>query len=114
MYRGLEDRPRSGPPARILSATIDKIVRITTRENHVAATHWSIRTLAEVTNATHKTPEGMKWLAKHERFHLHFTSTNCSQLICLYLEHDSISAFVTSDSPCKVSATGHGPAAIPQ
>lgn len=30
--------------------------------------------------ATHKTPEVMKWLGKHKRFHLHFTPTSSSWL----------------------------------
>ena len=30
--------------------------------------------------ATHKTPEVLGWLARHERFHLHFTPTSASWL----------------------------------
>ena len=45
---GLEDRPRSGRPARILSPTIDEVVRLTTQEKPAAETHWSTRS---VTNA---------------------------------------------------------------
>src|SRR6266536_5513827 len=43
---GLEDRPRSGRPARILAPTINEVVRWTTQSTPVAATHWSTRTLA--------------------------------------------------------------------
>ena len=42
---GLEDRPRSGRPARIQLPTIDEIVRLTTQSTPVAATHWSPRTM---------------------------------------------------------------------
>ena len=42
---GLEDRPHSGRPARILTPTIDD-VRLTTQEKPAAETHWSTRTLA--------------------------------------------------------------------
>ena len=59
---GLEDRPRSGRPARILQPTIDEIVRLTTRETPVAATHWSTRTLAEVTPVSASTV-GRIWRA---------------------------------------------------
>jgi transposase len=46
---GMQDRPRSGRPARILSPAIEEIVRLTTQSTPVAATHWSTRTLATVT-----------------------------------------------------------------
>src|ERR1017187_7317141 len=52
---GLEDRPRSGRPARILAPTINEIVRLTTQSTPVAATHWSTRTLAAETQVSFST-----------------------------------------------------------
>src|SRR5207237_533673 len=52
---GLEDRPRSGRPARIQSPAIDEIVRLTTPSTPVAATHWSTRTLAPVVEVSPST-----------------------------------------------------------
>src|SRR6266446_8463949 len=51
----LEDRPRSGRPARIQLPAIDEIVRLTTQSTPVAATHWSTRTLAPVVEVSHST-----------------------------------------------------------
>ena len=52
---GLEDRPRSGRPARIQLPAIDQIVRLTTQSTPVAATHWSTRTLAPVVEVSPST-----------------------------------------------------------
>src|SRR5258708_39672558 len=52
---GLEDRPRSGRPARIQLPAIDEIVRLTTQSTPVAATHWSTRTLAPVVEVSPST-----------------------------------------------------------
>jgi len=52
---GLEDRPRSGRPARIQLPTLDEIVRLTTQSTPVAATHWSTRTLAPVVEVSPST-----------------------------------------------------------
>ena len=52
---GLEDRKRSGRPARILAPTIHEIVRLTTQSTPVAATHWSTRTLAAATQVSFAT-----------------------------------------------------------
>src|SRR6266446_3092927 len=51
----LEDRPRSGRPARIQLPAIDEIVRLTTQSTPVAATHWSTRTLAPVVEVSPST-----------------------------------------------------------
>ena len=59
---GLEDRFRSGRPKRIQSPTIDEIVRLTTRTPPAAATHWSTRTLAEVSPVSASTV-GRIWRA---------------------------------------------------
>jgi Homeodomain-like domain len=67
-FDGLEDRPRSGRPTHILAPMIDEIVRITTRETPVAATHWSTRTLAEVTTVSASTI-GRIWRAHGQKPH---------------------------------------------
>ena len=59
---GLEDRPRSGRPARIQPAMIDEIVRLTTQEKPAAATHWSTRVLAQVAGVSAATV-GRIWRA---------------------------------------------------
>jgi len=59
---GLEDRPRSGRPARILAPAIHAIVRLTTQSTPVAATHWSTRTLAPFTAVSPSTV-GRIWRA---------------------------------------------------
>ena len=59
---GLEDRPRSGRPARIQPAMMDEIVRLTTQEKPAAATHWSTRVLAQVAGVSAATV-GRIWRA---------------------------------------------------
>src|SRR5437762_12193125 len=50
---GIEkDAPRSGRPRTILPPQIDEILRMTTRETPPAATHWSTRTLAQVSQVS--------------------------------------------------------------
>ncbi|PYT28817.1 MAG: hypothetical protein DMG57_13615 [Acidobacteria bacterium] len=53
---GIEkDVPRSGRPRTILPPQIDEILRRTTRETPPAATHWSTRTLAQVSQVSFST-----------------------------------------------------------
>ncbi len=53
---GIEkDAPRSGRPRTILPPQIDEILRMTTRETPPAATHWSTRTLAQVSQVSFST-----------------------------------------------------------
>ena len=53
---GIEkDAPRSGRPRSITPARMDEIVRLTTQSTPVAATHWSTRTLAPLTEMSPST-----------------------------------------------------------
>ena len=67
---GIEkDAPRSGRPRTITPARIDEIVRLTTQSTPVAATHWSNRTLAPLTEVSPSTI-GRIWRAHGLKPHL--------------------------------------------
>ena len=53
---GLEkDAPRQGRPSTISSAKVQEVIRKTTQERPVQATHWSTRTMAEAVGLSEKT-----------------------------------------------------------
>ena len=67
---GIEkDAPRSGRPRTITPARIDEIVRLTTQSTPVAATHWSTRTLAPLTEMSPSTI-GRIWRAHGLKPHM--------------------------------------------
>jgi transposase len=110
--KGLEDRPRSGRPACIQSRTIEEIVRLTTQSTPVAATHWSTRTLAEVTGVS-AAAIGRIWRAhglkphRVERFKLSNDprfAEKLEEVVNLYL-HPPVGALVISvDEKCQIQA----------
>lgn len=52
---GLEkDAPRGGRPSTITAATVQEVIRKTTQESPVNATHWSTRTMAEAVGVSEK------------------------------------------------------------
>ena len=57
-----KEAPRSGRPRTILAPQIDEILRRTTRETPPTATHWSTRTLAQVSQVSFSTV-GRIWRA---------------------------------------------------
>ena len=57
-----KDAPRAGRPRTILPPQIDEILRMTTRETPPDATHWSTRTLAQVSKVSFSTV-GRIWRA---------------------------------------------------
>src|SRR5260370_28608749 len=60
---GIEkDAPRSGRPRTLLPPQIDEILRMTTRQTPPDATHWSTRTLAQVSKVSFSTV-GRIWRA---------------------------------------------------
>jgi transposase len=109
---GLEDRPRSGRPARIQSATIDEIVRLTTQSTPVAATHWSTRTLAPVVEVSPSTvarvwrAHGLKphrvksfKLSNDPRF-----AEKLEDVVGLYLHPPEGALVIAVDEKCQIQA----------
>jgi len=109
---GLEDRPRSGRPARILAPTIHEIVRLTTQATPVAATHWSTRTLAAETQVSFSTI-GRIWRAhglkphRIESFKLSNDSRFAEKLldvVPLYLNPPEGAVVISVDEKCQIQA----------
>jgi len=48
--QGLSDAPRSGPPRKITDDRVDEVVTKTLTSRPIAATHWSVREMAAVTD----------------------------------------------------------------
>ena len=109
---GLEDRPRSGRPARILAPTIQEIVRLTTQSTPVTATHWSTRTLAVETQVSFSTI-GRIWRAhglkphRVESFKLsndpHF-GEKLHDVVPLYLHPPEGAVVIAVDEKCQIQA----------
>jgi transposase len=109
---GLEDRPRSGRPARILAPTIDEVVRLTTREKPAAETHWSTRTMAAVVGVSAATV-GRIWRAhglkphRVKNFKLsndpHFAE-KLGDVVDLYLHPPQDAVVISVDEKCQIQA----------
>ena len=109
---GLEDRPRSGRPARILAPTINEIVRLTTQSTPVAATHWSTRTLAVETQVSFSTI-GRIWRAHGLKPHRieSFKLSNdprfgekLQDVVPLYLHPPEGAVVISVDEKCQIQA----------
>src|ERR1017187_3434810 len=109
---GLEDRPRSGRPARILAPTINEIVRLTTQSTPVAATHWSTRTLAAETQVSFSTI-GRIWRGhglkppRIERFKLRNDprfGEKLQDVVPLYLHPPEGAVVISVDEKCQIQA----------
>ena len=109
---GLEDRPRSGRPARILAPTIDEIVRLTTQTTPVAATHWSTRSLAAVTQVSVSTVSRI-WRAHGLKPHRvkSFKLSNDARfaekledVVNLYLHPPAGAVVMSVDEKCQIQA----------
>jgi transposase len=109
---GLEDRPRSGRPARILEPTINEIVRLTTQSTPVAATHWSTRTLAAETQVSFSTI-GRIWRAHGLKPHRieSFKLSNdprfgekLQDVVPLYLHPPEGAVVISVDEKCQIQA----------
>jgi transposase len=109
---GLEDRPRSGRPARIQPATIEEVVRLTTQSTPVAATHWSTRTLASLTEVSPSTI-GRIWRAHGLKPHLvkNFKLSNdprfaqkLADVVELYLHPPPGAVVISVDEKCQIQA----------
>jgi len=110
--KGLDDRPRTGRPARIQSPTIEKIVRLTTQSTPVAATHWSTRTLAGVSGVSASTI-GRVWRAHGLKPHRveSFKLSNDSRfgekledVVNLYLHPPEGAVVISVDEKCQIQA----------
>ena len=109
---GLEDRPRSGRPARILAPTIDEVVRRTTQEKPAAETHWSTRTLAPVAGVSAATV-GRIWRADGLKPHRvkTFKLSNAPRfgeklgdLVELFLHPAQNAVVISVDEKCQIQA----------
>lgn len=109
---GLEDRPRSGRPARILTPTIDEVVRRTTQEKPAAETHWSTRTLATAVGVSAATV-GRIWRAHGLKPHRvkSFKLSNdprfgekLQDLVDLYLHPPQGAVVISVDEKCQIQA----------
>ena len=109
---GLEDRHRSGRPARILSPTINEIVRLTTQEKPPGATHWSTRTLAPVAAVSPSTV-GRIWRAHGLKPHRvkSFKLSNdprfaekLEDVVNLYLNPPPDAVVISADEKCQIQA----------
>lgn len=109
---GLEDRPRSGRPVRILTPTIDEVVRLTTQEKPAAETHWSTRTLAQVVKLSAATV-GRIWRAHGLKPHRvkSFKLSNdprfaekLGDLVNLYRHPPQNAVVISVDEKCQIQA----------
>ena len=109
---GLEDRPRTGRPRRILEPTIAEVVRLTTQTTPVAATHWSTRTLAPLTGVSVSTV-GRIWRAHGLKPHRvkSFKLSNdprfgekLEDVIPLYLHPPAGAVVISVDEKCQIQA----------
>lgn len=109
---GLEDRPRSGRPARILAPAIDEVVRLTTQEKPAAETHWSTRTLAPVAGVSAATV-GRIWRAHGLKPHRvkSFKLSNdprfaekLGDLVELFLHPPQDAVVISVDEKCQIQA----------
>ncbi len=109
---GLEDRPRSGRPARILSPTMDEVVRLTTQEKPAGETHWSTRTMATVVGVSAATV-GRIWRAHGLKPHRVKTfklsndprfGEKLEDLVNLYLHPPQGAVVISVDEKCQIQA----------
>ena len=109
---GLEDRPRTGRPRRILEPTIAEVVRLTTQSTPVAATHWSTRTLAPVTGVS-ASMVGRIWRAHGLKPHRvkSFKLSNdplfgekLQDVVSLYLNPPAGAVVISVDEKCQIQA----------
>jgi len=109
---GLEDRPRSGRPARILPTTIQEIVHLTTQSTPLAATHWSTRTLAPLAEVSPSTI-GRIWRAHGLKPHLVRTfklsndprfADKVADVVELYHHPPAGSVVISVDEKCQIQA----------
>src|SRR6266705_4421989 len=109
---GLEDRPRSGRPARILSPTMDEVVRLTTQEKPPGETHWSTRTMATVVGVSAATV-GRIWRAHGLKPHRVKTfklsndpriGEKLEDLVNLYLHPPQGAVVISVDEKCQIQA----------
>src|SRR5258708_4920452 len=110
---GIEkDAPRSGRPRSITPARIDEIVRLTTQSTPVAATHWSTRTLAPVTEVSPSTI-GRIWRAHGLKPHMvkRFKLSNdprfgekLQDVVPLYLHPPAGAVVISVDEKCQIQA----------
>ena len=109
---GLEDRPRTGRPRRILEPTIAEVVRLTTQSTPVAATHWSTRTLAAVTGVS-ASMVGRIWRAHGLKPHRvkSFKLSNdprfgdkLQDVVSLYLNPPAGAVVISVDEKCQIQA----------
>ena len=110
---GIEkDAPRSGRPRTITPARIDEIVRLTTQSTPVAATHWSTRTLAPLTEVSPSTI-GRIWRAHGLKPHLvkSFKLSNdprfaekLEDVVPLYLHPPAGAVVISVDEKCQIQA----------
>jgi hypothetical protein len=110
---GIEkDAPRSGRPRSITPARIDEIVRLTTQTTPVAATHWSTRTLAPVTEVSPSTI-GRIWRAHGLKPHMvkSFKLSNdprfaekLEDVVPLYLHPPAGAVVISVDEKCQIQA----------
>jgi len=94
---GLLDESRVGAPRKITDRQVEEVVTKTLESMPANSTHWSTRLMAEKTGlsqtaivriwhafglqyGTHKVEKVRGWLARHPRYHVHFTPTSGSWL----------------------------------
>ena len=112
-FAGIEkDAPRSGRPRTITPARIDEIVRLTTQSTPVAATHWSTRTLAPLTEMSPSTI-GRIWRAHGLKPHRvkSFKLSNdprfaekLEDVVPLYLHPPAGAVVISVDEKCQIQA----------
>jgi transposase len=110
---GIEkDAPRSGRPRSITPARMDEIVRLTTQSTPVAATHWSTRSLAPVTEVSPSTI-GRIWRAHGLQPHRvkSFKLSNdprfaekLQDVVPLYLHPPAGAVVISVDEKCQIQA----------
>ncbi|PYV07120.1 MAG: IS630 family transposase, partial [Acidobacteria bacterium] len=113
--------PRSGRPRVILPAKIDEVVSKTTRETPADATHWSTRSLAEVTGVSPSTVERI-WRAHGLKPHRvkSFKLSNdprfaekLEDVVTLYLDPPKDSIVLSLDEKCQIQALDRSQPGLP-
>jgi transposase len=110
---GIEkDAPRSGRPRTLLPPQIDEILRMTTRQTPPDATHWSTRTLAQVSKVSFSTV-GRIWRAHGLKPHRVKTfklsndprfAEKLEDIVNLYLHPPPDAIILAVDEKCQIQA----------